>query len=145
MGKQWRCFHCDAVFRSERQARIHFGIDQYQMPACKLSQAEGHLIDYIRRLEVDLELFRRESHEILLAAYSTEIAARSIERIAEERGYDKGVSEAYQQALKDFPPISPEQRKVIDAAVGYVNSGSWRDLHNLDEAVAALKAEGEKL
>lgn len=98
MNKRWRCFHCDQVFRSYEQAQIHFGIDQYQTPACKLTQAESHLIEYIRRLESELDSFRKESHDILLAAYSTELSARQIERIAEERGYDKGVSDTWKAA-----------------------------------------------
>lgn len=101
MRKQWRCFHCDAVFYSEKQARIHFGIDQFKTSACKLTHAEGHLVDYIRRLESEIELYRKESHELLLAAYSVEMSARQIERIAEERGYDKGVSDSFEVASQE--------------------------------------------
>lgn len=35
--KQWRCFHCDEVFRSRKTAVAHFGLDDYEgkdVPAC---------------------------------------------------------------------------------------------------------------
>lgn len=97
-NRQWRCFHCDQVFRSEKQAQIHFGIDQFQTPVCKLSQAEGDLVQYIRRLEAELELYRNESHELLTAAYSLQFDARRIEPEAEQRGYDKGVNDTWDMA-----------------------------------------------
>jgi hypothetical protein len=31
----WRCFHCDAVFTSERAAAQHFGLTLDAIPACK--------------------------------------------------------------------------------------------------------------
>lgn len=83
--KQWRCFHCDQVFTSFKWAQEHFGVDQFNTPACKISHAEGHMIAYIRKLEAEIEEYRRESHDILLAAYSLDMDARSRERTAEER------------------------------------------------------------
>ncbi len=35
--KTWRCFHCDEVFRSRKQALLHFGDADYEgrdVPAC---------------------------------------------------------------------------------------------------------------
>jgi hypothetical protein len=98
--KQWRCFHCDRVFRSEEQARIHFGIDQFKTPGCLLSNADGHLLEYVRKLEAEIEEYRRESHDLLLAAHSAYMDARQIEPIAEQRGYDKGVSDTWDMARK---------------------------------------------
>jgi hypothetical protein len=103
--KQWRCFHCDEVFTSEKYAREHFGFDQFQTPACKLTQAEGHLIGYIRKLEAELDEHRSESHATLLAAYSYHIDAQASARQAEERGYDKGVSDTMDLCRKESPNV----------------------------------------
>lgn len=93
--KTWRCFHCDEVFYSERQAAIHFGNAEYDHPACKLAHHEGPLIDYIRKLETELAQYRDESHALLIAAYSLNMTTRGLAVEAEQRGYDKGVSDVY--------------------------------------------------
>ena len=94
--KQWRCFHCDQVFTSERWAREHFGDDFYSYPACRIAHHEGSLVSYIRKLEAEVHDHRSENHEVLLSAYSLMAEARGVESAAEQRGYDKGVKETYE-------------------------------------------------
>lgn len=99
--KQWRCFYCDAVFYSAKTAAIHFGEDGATTPACKLSSVEGHLVDYIRRLEAEIESNRREDHEMMLAAMAMDSESRAAARIAEEKGYDRGVAETWAMARQE--------------------------------------------
>src|SRR3990167_5215078 len=55
--KQWRCFHCDEVFRSRRAAYIHFGPDE----ACeKLPPA---CVDPLRYDEMERLKQLREAQE----------------------------------------------------------------------------------
>lgn len=89
--KQWRCFHCDEVFTSPRCAAAHFGGDEGRIAACRLKSYEGHLVDYIRRLEADLDAYRAEDSNILRAIYSMEADHRQALIRAEEDGYNKGV------------------------------------------------------
>jgi hypothetical protein len=96
--KKWRCYHCDQVFTSDREARLHFGNDLYSYPACRIAIHEQHLIEYIRKLEAEVQQHRAENHEVLVAAYSMQCAARQIEPEAEQRGYDKGVRDTWAAA-----------------------------------------------
>ena len=55
-AKTWRCFHCGDVFRSRKQARLHFGTDEYeekQPPACvdPLRGDEKAWMDRLREAE----------------------------------------------------------------------------------------------
>ncbi len=105
--KQWRCFHCDQVFTSERWAREHFGNDLYSYPACRIKDHEGHLIDYVRKLEAEIHDHRTENHKVLLAAYSMQMDAQRMVPEAEQRGYDKGVSEALDMVRSTSPKDTP--------------------------------------
>ena len=88
--RRWRCFHCDAVFTSEREAAIHFGADEAATCACVLPH-EQHLVDHIRDLEKQLEGYRAEDSKILRSIYTLEADHRQALIRAEEEGYNKGV------------------------------------------------------
>ena len=50
----------------------------------------------------------------------------------------------YEQALKDFPPITEAQKAVVDAAVDYIGAGgvfSAKGQGMLEQSVTALKTE----
>lgn len=96
--KQWRCFHCDDVFYSAKLAQEHFGDDCSQTPACKLASHEGHLITYIRKLESEVEQYRREDSHVLRSMWSLEADHRRAIQRAEEDGYSKGVRDMTAQA-----------------------------------------------
>lgn len=104
--RQWRCFHCDQTFTSFKYAREHFGIEGLDAPACKLSQAEGHLVTYIRRLEAELQEYRTDAHETLLASMSMDYESRGAAQIAEEKGYDRGVAETWAMARQEAAKAS---------------------------------------
>lgn len=91
--KYWRCFHCDELFWSPNRAMEHFGNSEFTYPACRLTHYEGRLVEYIRRLEAELADYRSEAHALLDAAYAEHCTAQGLAKIAEERGYDKGVSD----------------------------------------------------
>lgn len=93
MRRKWRCFHCDAVLTHPTCAREHFGADESSEPACKLANSSMHLIRYIRKLEAEVAQYRREDSHALRAIYSKESEYADAVRKAEERGYDKGVSD----------------------------------------------------
>jgi hypothetical protein len=38
--KQWRCFHCDELFKSRCCAAKHFGCYDESMPACMIAAKE---------------------------------------------------------------------------------------------------------
>ena len=92
--KTWRCFHCDTVFHSRHYAAEHFGHDESDTPACKLTGSEGHLITHIRKLEGELRAYRNEDSDLMRAWMAKESEIREAIVRSEERGYDKGVQEA---------------------------------------------------
>lgn len=87
---RWRCFHCGEVFLSVVRAKAHFGDSMDSEAACKLIGHEIHLIDRIRKLEGELDVYRSGSDEILLAIMALEDAHRRAVIRAEEEGYAKG-------------------------------------------------------
>lgn len=98
MRRTWRCFHCDAVFRSVHEAGIHFGSDESATCACLLPH-EQHLVEHIRGLEKQLETYRTESDRIMCSIMTLESDHRTALRRAEEEGYNKGV----QDMKKELP------------------------------------------
>src|ERR1700686_622847 len=81
--KQWRCFHCDQVFTSLRCATIHFGADEAATCACVLPH-EQHLVEHIRDLERQLEIYRNESDKVLQSIMTLEAEHRQTVTRAEE-------------------------------------------------------------
>jgi hypothetical protein len=90
MRKQWRCFHCDAVFTSRFQAGIHFGADQAATCACVLPH-ERHLVDHIRDLEAQLDRYRADDSSVMRSIMTLEATHQAALRREEEKGYERGV------------------------------------------------------
>jgi hypothetical protein len=65
MRKQWRCFHCDEVFRSVSAATIHFGGGSFEDAGCVLKDSEVGLLGIIREQQADLERFRAEDSDLM--------------------------------------------------------------------------------
>lgn len=103
MGKQWRCFHCDEVFISERGARDHFGANDGATPACQIKGGEIHLVHHIRKLEAELEVYRSEDRDLLWALYSFESDHQQALIREEQRGYERGLADG-RRALAEEPP-----------------------------------------
>lgn len=93
MHRQWRCFHCDEVFFDERCAAKHFGPSEADYAACKIKSHEGHLINYIRKLEEQLAIYRSEDGDIMKSIYTLEADHKQALIRAEEDGYNRGVKD----------------------------------------------------
>lgn len=98
MRKQWRCFHCDEVFRSANEARIHFGGGSFEDAGCVLKDYENGLLGIIREQQEQLERFRAEDTDLLRVIATMEADHRQAVIRAEEEGYNKGVRDMSTQA-----------------------------------------------
>lgn len=99
--KQWRCFHCDGVFTRRADAADHFGAGELDVPACKITAYEGHLVHYIRKLEEELGRYRSEDSDVMRSIMTLEADHRTALIRAEEKGYDRGVTD---MKLQGFCP-----------------------------------------
>ncbi len=89
--KQWRCFHCDELFKTYNTARDHFGDNQLEEPACQIKSGEGGLVRRIRELQFELAKFYTENTEIdKYVARLNSDHYRELRR-EEEKGYERGM------------------------------------------------------
>lgn len=100
----WRCFFCDEVFKNREEAALHFGVFdacEADEVACKLVPNQQKVLKYIRELENqvrDLLAERHEdSHPLLDALFDAQNEVNSREKLAEEKGYAKGVADMIKQ------------------------------------------------
>ncbi len=116
--KEWRCFWCDETFTDEAEAREHFGTQEGEICACKLTKDEKGLVGLLRDAWKRLDEFYREDNascrefHALGAKHSTEL------REAEQTGYDKGLADG--RALSS--PITEP------AKVGALTEEEWYEL-----------------
>lgn len=97
-GVRWRCFHCGEGFSDVIKAKDHFGSTLDSIPACQIKAHEGHLVEYIRKLEADLSQYRGEDSDIMRSIRTLEAELFTAKRDAEQLGYDRGVRDAYRDA-----------------------------------------------
>ncbi len=95
----WRCFHCDEVFYTEHDARLHFGMDQCNDPACKIKLgAEKSLLVALRRAETELQdawaAIHNENTEAAKAYYAQQSRHGEQLRAAEELGFERGIKDS---------------------------------------------------
>ena len=103
-NKQWRCFHCDGVFKTFSSARDHFGDSQLEEPACKIKgSSEEGLVKRIRELQFELAKFYHETTEIdrYLAGRVFDHAAEIAN--AEDKGYARGLIDAGEKQRDEVP------------------------------------------
>jgi len=96
MGKitgPWRCFHCGEVCATEEHAREHFGGVRGSLTACELKSSDRHLIEVIRDKEEQLARYRSDDSEIMRAMYARDSEHGEALRLAEEKGYARGVAD----------------------------------------------------
>lgn len=99
-NKEWRCFFCDEVFTTEKEAAEHFGCFdacEADTPACKLMQHQKQFIKYVRELENEVRQYQAENKPLQKAIWCLENEIYIKEKQAEERGYAKGVSDMKSQ------------------------------------------------
>jgi hypothetical protein len=102
VNPHWRCFFCDEVFTTRGLAAEHFGTEvgcDYPTPACQIKAHEGHLVTYIRKLEEELGVWNRESHQIQQSILTLEGEVADQVRRAEEAGYARGVADMKKQGF----------------------------------------------
>jgi hypothetical protein len=89
---QWRCFHCDEVFTSPTDARLHFGGSSADEPACKIKAAGEHaLLKALRVAYAKLAEFNRGESDMAIAMQHAEDDHRRALKEAEQLGFDRGV------------------------------------------------------
>jgi hypothetical protein len=97
--KQWRCFHCDAVFTRAVDAAEHFGGHESSLTACQIKGHEHRLVAYVREMEAALARWQSESHPLLLAMERMQAENAQEARRAEEIGYQRGVRDMRAQMI----------------------------------------------
>jgi hypothetical protein len=103
--KTWRCFHCDEVFRTQVDARNHFGSTEASDPACKIKAAgEFALLEALRNAEDELARYRNEDSDVLRVLWSTRADHAAALGREEEKGYARGVRDA--RAEKEKPVVT---------------------------------------
>lgn len=83
--KTWRCFHCNEVFRSAKDAALHFGHSERTVTACQIDVAA------VRAMERELARYREEDTDLHRQIRSLESAHQTALMRAEESGYAKGL------------------------------------------------------
>jgi hypothetical protein len=105
-NREWRCFFCDEVFTSEREAGLHFGTFDSCEPdvtACKLMSHQQHVLEYIRELEDEVRLYQSENHSTVKAVYAVHDEMQRAIKKAEEVGYNKAVQDMKSQGFCPEP------------------------------------------
>ena len=93
-SKEWRCFHCDAVFADAESAVLHFGTSEIQPPACQIDIAEYRAMELrVRRCNEEDTDLHREIHG-LQAKHQVDL------RREEEKGYARGLSDGMKEAAQ---------------------------------------------
>ncbi len=98
----WRCFHCGETFTKaqERWAREHFGRDESAEPVCLIRTAgESALLTALRNAQDELNSYRCEDNDILVAMQHMQADHASALIREEQKGYDKGVADARKEPL----------------------------------------------
>jgi hypothetical protein len=106
-----RCFHCGETFTrpQERWAREHFGDDQFDLPICQMRLPGEHfLLTALRKAQRELRTYRAEDSDMMRAIYAMRADHAQALRREEERGYEKGVSDARAEGPAPPPDVSDE-------------------------------------
>jgi hypothetical protein len=113
-AKEWRCFHCDDVFRAPVDARNHFGGSESSEPACLIkAPGEFALLQAFRNAEDELGRYRNEDSDVLRVLWSTRADHAEALRREEEKGYARALEDA-----KEHPETLGLQRASQPPPVG---------------------------
>ena len=106
----WCCYHCGDIFRTDEDAKDHFGRTELDEPACKIAKDLAGLIRLLREQEDELRQFRREDTELSRAFYALGAKHSTELRQAEETGYARGLEDAkkYPEEL-DLQPSAMQE------------------------------------
>lgn len=93
MSKEWRCFHCDELFTDRTLAAQHFGADENEEPACKLSEDRLALVELLRDAQAEVRSFRNESDASSRAFYDLGAKHHAELQLEEIKGYERGLKD----------------------------------------------------
>lgn len=141
----WRCFHCDEVFFTANDARLHFGMDQCSDPACKIKMgAEKSLLVALRRAETELQdawaAIHNENTEAAKAYYAQQSRHGEQLRAAEELGFERGIA--------DLGSIWEDLKSLSNAAndlASWAGSINWRGGENQKDWLDELRQHIESV
>lgn len=101
-AKEWRCFHCDEVFTSQRCARLHFGSEDGDPPACIIRGSEHGLLEALRDAENQAAEAWSAMHDELTDVHKAMYRMSSRHQgsliSAEEVGYARGLADGRNEA-----------------------------------------------
>lgn len=96
--RQWRCFHCDEVFKTEWSARDHFGHTEDASPACQIKAGELGLVSALRAAERDASdaWFALQNESTTTAKAFRAMQSRHQQQLTamEQIGYERGLADA---------------------------------------------------
>jgi hypothetical protein len=128
----YTCFHCKEEFITDEDAALHFGTSLAQVPACTIDAAEYRAMEErMRRYNEEDADIHREMHR-MAGAHVTALKRE------EERGYAKGLEEAYKgyRICDCCQSYSPEK---------YVHASQvWEGANVCDRCVAEGKDVEER-
>ena len=144
-SKEWRCFHCDEVFFTANDARLHFGMDQCSDPACKIKMgAEKSLLVALRRAETELQdawaAIHNENTEAAKAYYAQQSRHGEQLRAAEELGFERGIA--------DLGSIWDDLKSLSNAAndlASWAGCVNWRGGENQKDWLDELRQHIESV
>ncbi|ASV44794.1 hypothetical protein PP899_gp49 [Agrobacterium phage Atu_ph08] len=141
----WRCFHCDEVFYTEQDARLHFGMDQCSDPACKIKMgAEKSLLVALRRAETELQdawaAIHNETTESAKAYYAQQSRHGEQLRAAEELGFERGIADLG-SIWDDLQSLS----KAANDLASWAGCVNWRGGENQKDWLTELRQHIESV
>lgn len=99
--REWRCFHCDEVFKTKKAAALHFGCEVTDQAACKqLNDDQNALLHVIRDQSLQLFRMREEITPLDQLRHIIDHHIYQEVRNAEELGYRRGLEDGRRDWLK---------------------------------------------
>lgn len=93
----WTCFFCGETFTERASAALHFGVDEEQAPACRITASEGGLLKVLRETEEALFgatcALHDEGAEGLKAYHAHLSRHAAAVTSAEQIGYERGLAD----------------------------------------------------
>ena len=107
----WRCFHCGDYFTSKPKAELHFGMTEFEQPACLLKGSDLGLLGALRKTEEACRNAHADLHnengDAIKALYAAQSRFNDAVMQAEQSGYDKGLADGRAGAIST-PPTQEE-------------------------------------
>lgn len=122
----WRCFHCDEVFSTSDDAKVHFGPTEYSTPACQINAAE------YREMKERMRRYNDEDADIHRQMYGMQGEHATALIREEEKGYARGLADA-----KRFPAdlgLQPVPEQAQPAGVTE-DARKWKGLTDVEQAM----------